>query len=320
MHLHAPITLAALAHQSHVLCEKPVASVVQDGIRMAAAEAESDCSVAIGFQWSYSDAVYSIRREIAAGTFGEPLSLRTVVSWPRSETYYRRNSWAGSLRTDEGEWVLDSPVNNATAHYLHNSFFVLGDAGVPTAVQAELYRAKEIDSFDTAAMRITVACGAEVLFYTSHSVPSTIDPVIYYRFSEADLYSQAPGAFVARFRDGSTIDYGNPESGAYEKLRRVVDDIRAGNPPVCSIDDAMSHSIAACAAHESAPITAFPREMVHRSERDRSDSLVWVEGLQAAMVQCFAQGILPSDHHGIPWARPGSVVDVREYREYPKPT
>jgi predicted dehydrogenase len=317
IHLHAPYTLTALRHGSHVLCEKPVASVVQDGLAMATAAREADRLVAIGFQWSYSGTIHAIRRDIASGKFGEPLSLRTVVSWPRPDSYYQRNSWAGSIQTESGEWVLDSPVNNATAHYLHNALFVLGDAGTPVAVEAELYRAREIESYDTAAMRVLVECGAEVLFYTSHSVPSTIDPVIYYRFSDAEVYSQAPGTFIARYPDGSTSEYGNPETSPHEKLSRVLKDIRAGDRPACSIEDSLPHSIVACGAHESTSITPFPAEVVHRRVYDPADSLVWVDGLQAVFTQCFAQGILPAEHGGVSWARAGSRVDLRAYREYP---
>ena len=47
--------------------------------------------------------------------------------WPRDERYYSRNGWAGVKRTNDGTWILDSPTNNACAHFLHNMFYVLGD-------------------------------------------------------------------------------------------------------------------------------------------------------------------------------------------------
>ncbi len=44
----------------------------------------------------------------------------------------------------QGRLVLDSPVNNACSHYLHNMFYVLGDrldrSDQPKWVTAELYR------------------------------------------------------------------------------------------------------------------------------------------------------------------------------------
>ena len=53
-----------------------------------------------------------------------------MVSFPRPLSYFKRNDWAGHLRTPAGEDVLDSPLNNATAHYLHNMLYVLGAIGL----------------------------------------------------------------------------------------------------------------------------------------------------------------------------------------------
>ena len=317
IHLHAPLTIAALDHGSHVLCEKPAAAVVQDALAMAQAAKHAWRTVSIGFQWCYSDAVQTIRREVARGTFGSPISFRTLVTWPRPDSYYRRNGWAATLQTDSGAWVLDSPVSNATAHYLHNALFVLGDGGVPVSVQSELYRAREIESFDTAAVRVGTECGAEVLFYTSHSVPSTIDPVIHYRFSKADLYNQGSGSFVARFGDGSITEFGSPDVTSREKLQSVAESIRGNSRPLCTIADALPHLVTVCGAHESTTPTPFPPRMVRVTKIDQSDRLVWVEGLQGLLTQCFAQGVLPDELGGVSWAHAGATVDVRSCTQYP---
>lgn len=316
---HAPFTITALGHGSHVLCEKPVAAVVQDARAMAEAEAASSAGAAIGYQWSFSDAVHALRRDIAAGRFGEPLQLKTLVFWPRSTSYYGRSSWAGALAGSDGSWVLDSPVNNATAHYLHNELFVLGsDGGRPLSVEAELYRANDIESFDTAALRVETASGAEVLFYTSHAVPSNVHPVLHYRFTEADVYAEVPGHFYVRFADGTIADLGSPETTPLEKLRRAAADVRAGNPPACSIADATHQSLVVCGAHESNAITDFPSETVKRTPNDPPPGeLIWVEGLQGALTQCFAQGILPSEHGGIAWAHAGREIPLTDYERFP---
>src|SRR5918992_777122 len=90
--------------------------------------------VSIGYQWSFCPAIQR---------------LASMVLWPRDETYYLRNKWAGRLFTGQGHPVFDSPVNNACAHYLHNMFYVLGDrtdtSAVPARVTAELYRANSIE-------------------------------------------------------------------------------------------------------------------------------------------------------------------------------
>lgn len=44
------------------------------------------------------------------------------------EFYNGRNAWAGARDDGAGTWILDSPINNATAHYLHNVLYVMGPA------------------------------------------------------------------------------------------------------------------------------------------------------------------------------------------------
>src|SRR5690606_34582742 len=109
----------------------------------------------------------------ASGAFGKPKRLRTIVLWPRSDRYYARG-WAGKLRDQAGNLVMDSVANNATAHYIHNMFYVLGratdESARPARVTAELYRANRIENYDTAAMRVHTEDGVELLYFGSHAV------------------------------------------------------------------------------------------------------------------------------------------------------
>ena len=63
-------------------------------------------------------------------------------------------------------------------------------------------------------------------------------------------------------------------------------------------------------------VVAFPPDMIQESPMDQSQ-LVWVKRLQQSFVQCLCQGILPSEHGALSWARPGNVVDLRSYRRFP---
>ena len=49
--LHCRQTCKCLEHDTNVLCEKPLAGSVEDGMAMAKAEERSDGFVAIGYQW-----------------------------------------------------------------------------------------------------------------------------------------------------------------------------------------------------------------------------------------------------------------------------
>ncbi len=130
MHHHVPQSSQALQRGSHVLCEKPLAATVQDARRLITGSFSSDLWVKIGYQWSFSEAIQGLKKDIIQGRYGRARRLKTLCFWPRDLLYFQRNDWAGKKKNADGDWVLDSPANNAMAHFLHNAFYILGS--VPT--------------------------------------------------------------------------------------------------------------------------------------------------------------------------------------------
>jgi predicted dehydrogenase len=334
IHLHAPFTMNALAHGSNVLCEKPIAATIQEVQQMAQAEAEAPGFVGIGYQWSYSETMQSLKADVMGGLLGKPLRCRTKVLWPRPLSYYHRNNWAAKLKSPDGRWILDSPVNNATAHYLHNALYILGPtretSARPLDVQAELYRANAIENYDTAAMRVHVVWGehgdgVEVLFYTSHPVDENIGPVLVYEFEDAVVEYGAYGGrrnednpLIARFRDGRVKDYGDPFADEVGKLWQAVDSVRNGAPLACGVSAATPHTLCVNGAQESPQeIAAFPPDLVHHTPLGADDTLVWVAGLRETLESCYDAGVLPSELGAVGWARAGRRVDLRTYSHYP---
>ena len=125
IHYHTHYACTAMKHGSHVLCEKPLCATVDEAKWMRQVSQETGRFVAVGYQWSYSATIQALKRDILNGDLGKPVRLKTLVLWPRPATYSARNGWAARIKSDDGQWILDSPINNATAHYLHNMFYVL---------------------------------------------------------------------------------------------------------------------------------------------------------------------------------------------------
>ena len=309
--LHAPQTAAALARGAHVLCEKPLCASTDDVRTMLAARARAGRQVAIGYQWSFSDAVLALKRDIMAGRLGAPRRLKTLALWPRDLAYYGRNHWAGRVRDDQGLWVLDSPVNNAVAHYLHNMLYLLGDrldrSWAPTTLTAELYRANAIENYDTAALRLQGPAGVEVGFFVAHAVDRHAGPISHFEFDKAVVtYGGAEGnRFTARFANGEVCDYGSPEPQD-QKLRTTLACVRSGEPVPCGIEAASAHTACVLAAAQSSTITPFPAAQVRTSPHGES-TLVHVDGLADALERCYAGMKLPSEA-GFPWAHAGRQV------------
>jgi len=298
IHLHAPLTVHALEHGSNVLCEKPLCAVLDDADRMEEAEQRFGKFVAIGYQWSFSNTIQTIKRDILAGEFGRPLQFKTLILWPRPQTYYQRNSWAGRIKSDNGAWVFDSPVSNATAHYLHNMLYLLGNSRETSTrasdIQAVLSRANSIENFDAAALRIVTEDDVELLMFTAHPVRDELGPLASYRFENASLEYDRNHHFVAHFKDGSVKDYGSPNDYQADKLWQAVDAVRTVGTLACGNRAARPH-VEVVNRLCSEPIYTYLDGEIMVEERG-GDRLIWVPGLGERFKQAYDIGqLLPLD-------------------------
>ncbi|MCX7014178.1 MAG: Gfo/Idh/MocA family oxidoreductase [Candidatus Sumerlaeota bacterium] len=324
IHYHCALTCAALERGSHALCEKPLGATIQEARRMMEARDRAGKSVAIGYQWSYSEAIQALKHDIMSGLFGAPKRLKTLALWPRDEAYYTRNRWAGAKRDSRGAWILDSPINNATAHYLHNCLYVLGDgvdtSARPARVVAELYRANAIENFDTGAARIWTDQGVEILYIATHATKEKLGPVLEYEFEEATIVKEGEKGeeILARFHDGRVKSYGGANANDARKLWAAVEAARgAGDAIVCGPEAAGAQTLCVNGMQESVPaIVEFPRSLV-RVEGEPGKRRTWVEGLGKCLTQCYDEWKLPSET-GAKWGRLGKEIDLTNYRNYPR--
>ncbi len=314
IHLHCPQTCFALSRGANVLCEKPLAGTMSDAIKMVDAAKSAKGFAAIGYQWSFSAAVQALKSDIMSGVFGAARRMMTLVFSPRGHSYFRRNDWVGRVRTADGAGVLDSPVNNATSHFLHNMFYLLGktrqSSAMPATVQAELYRANEIENYDTAAIRAQTSCGTEILFYTTHAVQQRKGPISRFEFEHAvvEYNGEANGQFVAHFHDGRRKSYGQPNLDRHEKIWQAVDSVRTGQPVACDVNAAMAHASCVMAAQQSSSIHDFPTRLRTTVEVG-GEPMVCIDGLHETLVKCYEEGKLPSEHGGCEWARAGKIIE-----------
>jgi predicted dehydrogenase len=323
--VHCQQSCLAMENGSHVLCEKPISATVQEAFKIMEVEKKTGKFCAIGYQWSFSDAIQGLKKDVMAGVFGKPIRLKTFTIWPRDEKYYGRNDWAGGLKTADGDWILDSPINNATAHFLHNSFYVLGatreTSAMPVDVTAELYRANKIQNFDTGVLRAHTDNGAEILFYSSHAAPVSVGPVIHYQFEKADIYfdeySKKNSQIIARFKDGTKKMYGSPEDNKYRKIWDCVEAARNNVKPACCAQASAPQILCINGLQDSMPdVVDVPKECVKIAGAEGA-KLTTINGLMDSMVQCYEQGILFSEHGEIRWSKPGKKIDLTSYKAFP---
>ena len=120
-----------------------------------AAQDKSGKFVYIGYQWSYSDAITTLKADVQNKKLGDLIETKTLILRPRTRDYFERGvGWAGKIKTADGKLVYDSVANNSAAHYLFNMLYIMDDGnGIkPENVSAELLRANNIENFDTSKM------------------------------------------------------------------------------------------------------------------------------------------------------------------------
>lgn len=311
---HHTQTCTALLNGSHVMCEKPISGSVKDALDMISVKNKTRKLLAIGYQRSFQKSTLDLKRDILAGRLGKPIRMKTIISWPRNKQYYNRNSWAGKFKDNQGNWIRDSIAHNGTAHFIHNMFFLLGDkmdsSAMPESVQAELYRANDIETFDTAAARIITENNVEVLYYATHAAKEDMYQYIF-EFSDCTVFfdSIQHKRLIATFNDGSIIDYGYPENYEKHKLWSLVDAIRGQGEIYCGPEAALPQVICIEAMHDSTEPVTFISDIIRFDEEMQ---LTWVDGLYDGLFESYRKGKLPSENK-IDWAHCGKTISVCGY-------
>ncbi len=296
IHWHGPMTVAALRHGANVLVEKPLCASSAELEEILAAERDSGRFVAVGFQDLYEPATRWLEAELARGAVGRVTRVRFLGVWPRSRGYFARNDWAGRLRLGDRP-VFDSPLNNAFAHFVMLSLLFAGAGGAAGAevLEADLLRAHEIESFDTAVVRARTAGGVELWFGASHAGARPLEPRIEITGTdgtacwhyEREAWWRGPSGRVER-RSLLGVSEARRQMMA-AALRRLADP----GSPVCTARTAGVHTRFIEALHRDRGIRDFPRELVRWAAADDcAASAPEVEGLEAALHEAHRTGSL----------------------------
>jgi len=279
---HRPFTEMALAAGAHVLVEKPAAATPEDVEAMLVEEQKVDRRVFVGFQHRYDPLTRDLQNMLCSGALGTVREVIVTGGWPRSLAYYGRNNWAGKLRLGD-EQVNDAPFNNAFAHDVLTALWFAspgaGRAASPQSVAAELWRAYDIESCDTAFLEIQTD-GAPVRLGFSHLSEARTDPRIQVIGEEGSLTWTHEHA-ILRDRNGNVSQW-NCLQG--EELRaamyRHIRDAIQGNPeggPVCSLKLAACQTRAAALALRHPIRQIDPLQVRRLPAEDGCERLVWTE-------------------------------------------
>ncbi|MBN1553697.1 MAG: Gfo/Idh/MocA family oxidoreductase [Phycisphaerae bacterium] len=306
IHLHAPLSIAAMRAGFHVLCEKPIAGTTAEALEMKRAGETTGKMLAIGYQNIAAPSVRKIKRITTEGTLGKLRSAAGVVRWPRWARYYRRNEWAGKIEV-QGKRLYDSPLQNATNHYFNIMLYIAGDGprefGRPAEVYGENYRAKNIESADTQFLRVKTDAGVVLHYAATHAVKETLHPKIDFeyerglvRWGRFDAEGEETSDFFAHIyrRDGDELEYveshGNGDCDVHRNsFRKLIEAMQNGEPPLCTIDN--TYPMVACVESSfasSGGVTAIPAEFVENADAENGYD-AYVKDIQSIMESMFTE-------------------------------
>ncbi len=129
---HAAVTIKALQKKLHVLCEKPMATTLEDCEDMAQAAKDAGRILMLGHNQRLAKAHMEARRRVEAGEIGKILSFHSTFGHPGPEGWTgQKNSWffdkkraafgaladLGIHKTDLLQYLLGEPITAVKATF-----------------------------------------------------------------------------------------------------------------------------------------------------------------------------------------------------------
>jgi len=298
---HLEMAHACIARGLYVNLEKPPVPLIGQLESLIAADAAQ--RVNVGFQMICSRAVQLLKQSIVSGELGEVQEIRAAAAWPRRASYYQRASWAGKL-TLCGLPVFDGPATNALAHALQNIMFFAspkaGDFDSPVEIQGELYRARTIESYDSACMRGTFRSGIKFSAAFTH----TTQEMLPYHIEVIGSKGNARVVNDGNRFESSTLQENCPED-TKALMRKVLDEFslrihgRKDHFPN-SLNDTRGYVVATNGILLSSGGIHCIDPKWMRTYGDTADQGIEVEGMYAAVKRSLETGELFSEMN-LPW-------------------
>jgi predicted dehydrogenase len=307
---HYDMALACIERGIFIHLEKPPVPMLKQLDALIAADTRQ--TVSVGFQMICATTTQRLKELIHHGKLGDVREIRAAGAWPRLDHYYSRASWSGRMELD-GAPVFDGPATNAFAHIVHNIMYFAGagrDAfAAPVEVEGELYRARPIESYDTACMRGKFASGAQFSVAVTHATEEALP---------FEIEVRGTAGWARLTEDGAKLESSVGEAcDCAQGTQELLDinhsnflDVLEGKGGHFStrLADTRGYVSATNAMLDSSGgIHTIPAGMLRQYMREGSGGYD-VQSLRAALEESFATGRLFSEQ-GLAWAsaKPGIV-------------
>lgn len=319
---HGELAAKAMQAGYDVILEKPPVSTVDELDWLCEVQKETGRFCSVGFQFMHSSTIHQLKRMLLDGSLGKLEYITTRGYWPRLDSYYNRNPWAGRV-IHRGRVVLDGPVTNALAHYLQNMTFLAGtefakDATLKT-VRAELYRGhKSIQSDDTTCMELITKEGVGIYFYVTHRSDINYGPVMEIHTDQALITWTNDEKCTIKFKNGEEKTLDNEGIDPYLQVFNVPAQVKLGKLDglYSTFENTRSFVVAVNGMYlSSEQIREIPAKYITESKNGKGDVKTECADIVKFMDQACAQRKLLSDI-GVEWAVPTKAVNVENLTDF----
>ncbi len=316
---HFALTKQCLEAGFGVWLEKPPVATIQDMDGLIELSKKYDKKIPVAFQSLYTTVMQELQSRIVSGEFGKVKRVKGMAGFPRYDSYYNRNSWAGQLKVN-GDWVLDGTINNPLAHLLSNELYLasvrLNAMAEPISVEAQLYHGHDITSEDTSSLRIETADGPEIIFNASLCSNAEISPVTTVECENAIIEYVNFNVAEINFNDGRVDKIVDDSEQRIYMLSKLADAFEAGGDYAVTVETCRPFTLVVNAAFESSGLPGGIEER-YISRFEYGDSMKTViNGIDHVLEVAHANGRLFSEM-GVEWAGKSKKFATKEYKTFP---
>lgn len=249
-HLHLPVTVNAARAKKHVLCEKPIATSLEEADAMIAAAKDNGVTLMVAENYRFFPQVQTAKRLIDEGVIGQPIFLRTFHGGFLGGAYMD-TLWRFNAQSVGGGTLIDSGI-----HYVDMLLYLGGDVESVQAYTATV-RKEIFTAEDLAIATCQFRSGALGSIGSSWSVrPAGEEPLFTIFGTEGSMVAHADlTVFSDKLPDKKRV-YPSERPGVYGatfgyEIEHFADCIATGQPTLMPGEEGRRDLAFVLAAYES---------------------------------------------------------------------
>ncbi|HRN38427.1 MAG TPA: Gfo/Idh/MocA family oxidoreductase, partial [Flavobacteriales bacterium] len=143
--LHVPLSLAALEHNKHVVCEKPMGLTKADCEELRSKALRKHRQIFGVMQNRYSPPSQWIKEMVEEKRLGDIFLVQINCYWNRDDRYYKKGGWKGTADLDGGTLFTQF------SHFLDIMYWLFGDI---TDIQGRFadFNHKDLTAFEDSGL------------------------------------------------------------------------------------------------------------------------------------------------------------------------